>query len=150
MAASSQEAPVSWEEWIQKFQLIVIAKEEIDNEDLLQDYVLPHNPYPTLEEPIGTEDQQARAQREARNTAAITAWRDKEHRRAEGERKTFKGSTRGDTDKRFEWNFFFIGEIRTEIFESVTSVPNHCRQDFQLIVEPINRHLLNLLRKTKR
>ena len=68
--------------------------------------MLPHNPYPTLEEPIGTEEQQARAHREARNTAAITAWRDKEHRRAEDERRAFKGSTPGDTDKRFESKLF--------------------------------------------
>ena len=36
-AGSSLEPPVSWEEFIQSFQLIVVAKEEIDIEDLLQD-----------------------------------------------------------------------------------------------------------------
>ena len=43
----SQEPPVSLEDWIQIFQLIVIAKEETDIEDLLQDNVLPDNPHPT-------------------------------------------------------------------------------------------------------
>ena len=36
-AGPSQEPRVSWEEWSQSFQLIVIAKEEIDIEDLLKD-----------------------------------------------------------------------------------------------------------------
>ena len=36
-AGPSLEPPVSWEEFIQSFQLIVVAKEEIDIEDLLQD-----------------------------------------------------------------------------------------------------------------
>ena len=49
-AGSSQEPPVSWEEWMQSFQIIVIAKEETDFEDLLQDNVLPDNSYRTLEQ----------------------------------------------------------------------------------------------------
>ena len=36
-AGPSQQPTVSWEEWSQSFQLIVIAKDETDIEDLLQD-----------------------------------------------------------------------------------------------------------------
>ena len=91
------EPPVSWEEIIQNFQLIFIAKEEIDIEDLLQVNVLPNNPCPTLEERVGREDYQARMDREARNAAAITPWREDKHWRAD-----IKGATRGDADKRLK------------------------------------------------
>ena len=88
-AGTSQEPPVSWEERSQSFPLIVIAKEEIDIEDLLHDNGSLENPYPILEEPASTEDQQERTDREARNAMAITAWREEENRRAEDERRIF-------------------------------------------------------------
>ena len=59
----SQEPLVSWKEWIQSFQLTVIAKEELETKDLLQVNVLPDYAYPTLEEPLRTEDEQARTNR---------------------------------------------------------------------------------------
>ena len=52
-AGPSQELSVSWEEWSQSFQLIIIAMEEIDIDDLLRDNLLPKNFYPTLEEARG-------------------------------------------------------------------------------------------------
>ena len=55
-ADPSQEPPASWEEWSQSFHLIVVAKEEIDFMDILQDSGLPENPYPVPEEAVGTED----------------------------------------------------------------------------------------------
>ena len=48
-AGPLQELPVSHEEWSQSFQLIVIAKEEIDIEDFLQDSGSPENSYPVPE-----------------------------------------------------------------------------------------------------
>ena len=106
LASPSQEPPVSWEEWSQCFQLIVIAKEEIDFEDLLQDSALPENPYPVPEEAVGTKDQQARADREAQNATAVTTWRGEKNRREEDERPTFKGATRGEADKRLKSKLF--------------------------------------------
>ena len=98
-AGPSQEPLVSWKVWIQSLQLIAIAKEVIDIEDLLQENGLPNNSYPTVEEPPGTEDQQAKTDREARNTTPIAVWRDEGNRRAEYESRTFKESTWGDVDK---------------------------------------------------
>ena len=86
--------------------MVVIAKEEVDKGDLLEDNSLSDNPYPTLEEVPGTEDQQARAEREMRNNTAITAWRDEQHRRADDEGKTFKGGTRGEADKQLKSKLF--------------------------------------------
>ena len=101
-AGQSQRPPVLSEEWSQSFQLIVIAKEEIDIEDFMQDNGLAENPYLILKEPAGTEDQQAGTDRVACNAMAISAWREEENRRAEEERRLFKGLTRGDAEKRFK------------------------------------------------
>ena len=53
--APTQEPLVPWEGRVQQFQLIVIAKEEIDIEDLLAESTLPPNDCPTLEKPQKTE-----------------------------------------------------------------------------------------------
>ena len=98
-AGPSQQPPVMWDEWVRSFQPIVIGKEQIGIENLLQDNILPDNPYLTLGEPPGIEDQQARTDREVRDAAAITAERDEENRWTEGERRTFKDSIPGDADK---------------------------------------------------
>ena len=69
-------------------------EEETDFEDLLQDNVLPDNSYRTLE--------QRRNRRKRIGSRGITACSDEEHSWAEDERKTFKGSTRVDVDKRLK------------------------------------------------
>ena len=81
---------------MQRFQPIVIAKEEIDIEDLLAENTLPPNDYPTLEESQETEAAQVRADREARNERAIQVWQTEEIRRSEEEKRLFKSSTRGE------------------------------------------------------
>ena len=86
--------------------MVFIAKEEIDKGNLLEDNSLPDNPYQTLEKAPGTEDQQARTEREMRNNTAITAWRDEQHPRADDERKTFNGVTRGEVDKPLKSKLF--------------------------------------------
>ena len=65
----------------------------------MQDSGLPENPCPVPGGLLGTEDQQEQAYREARNETAVTTWRAEENRRPEDERRTFKGSTRGEADK---------------------------------------------------
>ena len=70
-------------------------EEETDFEDLLQDNVLPDNSYRTLE--------QRRNRRKRIGSRGITACSDEEHSWAEDERKTFKGSTRVDVDKRLQY-----------------------------------------------
>ena len=72
----------------------------------MQDSGLADNPYPVPEEAVGTKDQQARAAREERNATVVTSWREKENRRAEDERRTFKGATRGVADKRLKSKLF--------------------------------------------
>ena len=47
-----------------KFQLIVIAKEEIDIDDIFAENTVPENAYLALEEPHGTEEGQVRKARE--------------------------------------------------------------------------------------
>ena len=50
----SHEPPVPWENWAQRFQLVVILKEAIDVENFLTEKALPENVYPTLNKPAGT------------------------------------------------------------------------------------------------
>ena len=86
----TQQPPVSWEDWAQRFQLIVNAKKKIDIEDLLAENTLPPNDYKTLEEPQGTEKAQVRAAREAHNERALQACQTEETRRSEQEKRLFK------------------------------------------------------------
>ena len=105
----TQKPPVFREDWIQKFQLVVKAEEDIDIEDLLPDISLPEKP---IKNQDGTEW-------EARNNTAITTWRDEDRLRAEYERRMFKGSTSDEPDKRQTIENKIISTTRetgTEIF----------------------------------
>ena len=115
----TQQPPVSWEDWAQRFQLIVNAKKKIDIEDLLAENTLPPNDYKTLEEPQGTEKAQVRAAREAHNERALQACQTEETRRSEQEKRLFKGSTSREADKRLKSKLFLSF---TELWKLATEV----------------------------
>ena len=83
-----------------------MLKEESDIVDLLDISTQPAKLYPTFEEPTGTEDAQAQAVREARNADAIRVWREEETRQSGKERQLYRGSTRGEADKRLKLKMF--------------------------------------------
>ena len=75
-------------------------------EVLLDENALPKTVYPTLAEPVDTKDDPTRNKREDCNITAIRAWRDEENRRTEEEKRLFKGSIWGESDKRLESKLF--------------------------------------------
>ena len=85
---------------------MVIFKEKIDIEDLLEVTTAMENVCLTLEEPAGTKEAQVRADREARNEDAIRVWREEETRRSDEEKRLFRGSTTGEADKRLTPKMF--------------------------------------------
>ena len=108
-----------------KFQLIVIAKEEIDIDDIFAENTLPENVYLTLEETHGTEEGQVKKEkereREARNETAVRLWREEESRRLDDEKRLFKVTTREKADKRLKSNLFL------SFFDRATLDPRLCK-----------------------
>ena len=102
----TQDQPVPWTDWTPKFQLVVIAKEERDNDHLFAENSLPENVYPTLEELIGSMEAQVRTERETRNKTALRIWRREETCRLEEKKRLFNGYTRGEGDKKVKSKLF--------------------------------------------
>ena len=86
----TQVAPVLWEYWAQRFQLLVIAGEEVDIEEILAKNALFQKVYSFFGDINGPEDLQVRKDRMERNERVLQVWRVKKTRLLEDEKRLFK------------------------------------------------------------
>ena len=115
---------------MQQFPLIVIAKQEIDNDDILAENTLPQNDYPTLEEFQETEAAQVRADREERNERAIQVWQTEETCRSEEEKRLIKASNREEAGKRLKSKLFLSFGKQSQRFFSEIPWQQECGNEF--------------------
>ena len=88
--------PIPWEEWSDLFQLAIIAKENIDIENLLNPTERYHPPPPTLENPPENESDAQKTSRIERNIQEQKRFDDEEIKL---ETKKFNGMRLEEADK---------------------------------------------------
>ena len=92
--------PIPWEEWSDLFQLAIIAKENIDIENLLNSSVGYHPLPPTLENPPENESDAQKTSRIERNIREQKRFDDEEMASIKSETKKFNGMRLEEADKK--------------------------------------------------
>ena len=82
----TMEPPHSWTHWSDQFQLTIIAKENLDI-DNLSGREVPEVQFPILEQSTGSELENERASREARNRITMKSYEVAEEKRKSDEKK---------------------------------------------------------------
>ena len=92
--------PIPWEEWSDLFQLAIIAKENIDIENLLNPLERYHPLPPTLENPPENESDAQKTSRIERNIREQKRFDDEEMASIKSETKKFNGMRLEEADKK--------------------------------------------------
>ena len=92
--------PIPWEEWSDLFQLAIIAKENIDIENLLNPTERYHPPPPTLENPPKNESDAQKTSRIESNIQEQKRFNDEEMASIKLETKKFNGMRLEEADKK--------------------------------------------------
>ena len=92
--------PIPWEEWSDLFQLAIIAKENIDIENLLNPTERYHPPPPTLENRPENESDAQKTSRIERNIQEQKRFDDEEMASIKSETKKFNGMRLEEADKK--------------------------------------------------
>ena len=92
--------PITWEEWSDLFQLAIIAKENIDIENLLNPTERYHSPPPTLENRPENESDAQKTSRIERNIQEQKRFDDEEMASIKSETKKFNGMRLEEADKK--------------------------------------------------
>ena len=85
------DAPIPWEDWSDLFHLAIIAKENIDIENLLNPSERRHPQPPTLENPTENESESLRKSRKDRNIQEQRRHDEEETASTKSETKKFNG-----------------------------------------------------------
>ena len=93
--------PIPWEEWSDLFQLAIIAKENIDIENLLNPSERYHPLPPTLENPPENESDAQKPSRTERKIREQKKFDDEEMASIKSETKKFNGMRLEEADKNF-------------------------------------------------
>ena len=108
------EPPTQWSNWIDQFHLAIIAKENLDL-DNLKEPMEGETTLPILEGAQESETDQQRKPREARNKETMRVYEHAEEKRLAEEKRKFRGMRRYEADKKVSSILYLAKSFRPEI-----------------------------------